>query len=83
MTSMSEPPAKRSASWRWWVLPIVLAAAIYAYVNELHLRVWYSERVWMAATIIAGVLIVLGWLAQNILPFADLFGGRRKPPRDS
>lgn len=80
---MAEPPTNRFALRRWWVPLLLVFAAVCAYVGDLHTRILLSERLWLIVTVVAAVMIVLGWLAQFLLPFVDLFGGRRKPPRDS
>lgn len=80
---MAESPAKRFALRRWWVPLLLATAAICTYASDLHTRILLSERLWWVVSVGAAVLIVLGWLAQFLLPFVDLLVGRRKPTRDS
>lgn len=71
---VSEKPPSRFANWRRYVAGLLLIGLVYEwYFNE--------ERFWRVAALIGGIFILLGYLANFLLPFVDLASLLfRKPP---
>ena len=65
MNAMDEKPRSRFLRWGKYLIAAFVVGLVYAWIT-------YPERFWLIVGVLAGILIVAGWIAEFLLPFVEL-----------